>query len=330
MPTSRDNDTARADALQSRVTRLQETLRVMEEQREHLIRRRRRHVLIVGVGISLVVHLSLMYLLASKYRFTGGGAEPQPVSYEFAILQEEELTRLESAEPDDLLPEVVGDLDDLTEEAAALDPTVSAAELEVAGAGALPTLGGAGEGSGDGSALSGGGAGTSFFGVSSRGMRFAYIVDRSGSMSESRKMRTAMRELARSIETLPDYAYFHIVLFSTEYIEPPMQNGWMRAKRSVIDRLNRWLDDVPPSGGTEPMPAFYEVFALDVPPDVIFFLTDGQIPENTPGLIADANQRGGRVTINTIAFGDDRSEDLLRRIANDSGGAYRRVSAEGR
>jgi len=330
MPTPRDNDTARADARHSRVTRLQETLRVMEDRREHLIRRRRRHVMIVGIGISLVVHLSIIYLLASKYRFTGGGSEPTAVSYEFAILQEEELTRLESAEPDDLLPEVVGDLDDLTEEAAALDPTVAAAELEVAGAGALPTLGGAGEGTGDGSALSGGGAGTSFFGVSSRGMRFAYIVDRSGSMSEARKMRTAMRELARSIETLPDYAYFHIVLFSTEYVEPPMQHGWMRAKRSVIDRLNRWLDDVPPSGGTEPMPAFYEVFALDVPPDVIFFLTDGQIPDNTADLIAEANQRGGRVTINTIAFGDDRSEDLLRRIANDSGGAYRRVSAEGR
>ncbi|MCP3905436.1 MAG: VWA domain-containing protein [Planctomycetes bacterium] len=330
MPTPRDNDNARAEALHTRVIRLQETLRVMEEQREHLIRRRRRHVLIVGVGISLVVHLSLMYFLASRYRLTGGGAEPAPVSYEFAILQEEELTRLESAAPDELLPEVVGDLDDMTEEAAALDPTVAAAELEVAGAGALPTLGGAGEGTGDGSALSGGGAGTSFFGVSSRGMRFAYIVDRSGSMSESRKMRIAMRELARSIETLPDYAYFHIVLFSTEYVEPPMQRGWMRAKRSVIDRLNRWLDDVPPSGGTEPMPAFYEVFALDVPPDVIFFLTDGEIPDNTPQLIAEANQRGGRVTINTIAFGDDRSQALLRQIARESGGAYRFVSAEGR
>ena len=72
MPTPRDNDTDRAEALHTRVIRLQETLRFMEEQREHLIRRRRRHVLIVGVGISLVVHLSLMYFLASRYRLTGG------------------------------------------------------------------------------------------------------------------------------------------------------------------------------------------------------------------------------------------------------------------
>jgi hypothetical protein len=325
--------TRRLEELSDRVLDLQGTLLELEEERDRLRRRRRRELLVVGVGLSVLVHLSLMFYLATHYRLSPGSPNPRPVTYEFAIVQEEELTALESTDLDDLLPEVVSDFDDLEadEAEAELEPAVAAAELEVARSGAVPTLGGSGGGSGGLGSLSGGAAGTTFFGVSSRGTRFAYIVDRSGSMGEDRKMGVAKRELARSISSLPDYASFSVIFFSSGFIEPPMQSGWMRARRATVNRFIRWLNEVEPSGGTVPLPAFQEVFSFDVRPDVIFFLTDGEIPnpDNVGDVVADMNGRGGRVVINTIAFGDDRSQELLKRIANESGGVYRFVPSEG-
>jgi hypothetical protein len=319
------------DALHGQIAGLRETLRRIEEQRESTSRRRRLHLLIVGGGISLLIHLGLMCYLATAYRSIPAGTGPQPVTYEFAILQEEELTDLESAELDDLIPQVVSESEDLAlnEPATELDPVIPAAELEIDRTGAMPTLGGAGNDSGAGG-LVGGGAGTTFFGVSSRGMRFAYIVDKSGSMSENRKMEVAMNELARSVSSLPDYASFYVLLFSNRFIQPRGQDGWTQAKRSNINYFIRWLNTIDAGGGTNPMPAFSQVFSLDEGADVIFFLTDGQIPGDHDEILATLRQQSGRVIINTIAFGDPRSQDLLKQIARQSGGVYRFVPVEGR
>ena len=153
----------------------------------------------------------------------------------------------------------------------------------------------------------------------------AYIVDISGSMREGRKLEVAMRELSRSISALPDYAQFHVLLFSTSYVEPPMQTGWMRARRSTVTAITTWLERVTPGGGTLPMEAFVHAFSLSTRPDVIFFLTDGEIPAKTAAEVAQLNDRGQRVVINTIAFGDPTSQEQLKQIATDSGGAYRFV-----
>ena len=139
-----------------------------------------------------------------------------------------------------------------------------------------------------------------------------------------------MRELARSVAALPDYAYFYVLLFSSGSIEPPIQRDWMRARRTTVQMFIQWLNQVDPGGATEPVPAFERVFALGDRPDVIFFLTDGEIPdaEAAGDLIAKLNSGGRRVVINTIAFGDVRSQKLLRRLARDSGGTYRFVATE--
>jgi hypothetical protein len=309
---------------------VQETLRLIEERRDEVVRRRHRQLLFLGVSISLLVHLALMFYFATRVRLFASGPGPQPVTYEFAIMQEEELTELMDSQLDELAPEIADELEQLPDldATADLDPAVPAADLAISRSGAAPTLGGSGDGEAAGN-LTGGGAGTSFFGVSSRGMRFAYIVDRSGSMGDDRKMQIAKRELARSIDNLPDYAFFYVVLFSSDITIPPMQNGWMRARKSTINRFIRWLNLIDPTGGTEPIDAFRQVFSLDVRPDVIFFLTDGQIPDDTARLVANLNRRGERVTINTIAFGDDQSQALLREIAADSGGTYRFVRSDG-
>jgi hypothetical protein len=315
--------------LRVRVQELEQTIRRMEIQRDLEMRRRRRNLLFIGVSLSLLVHIGLMTYLNLFRRPVPHGPGSQPVSIEFAVIQEAELTQLEDLQFDDLVPEVPLEERDLSQKDLELEPAedVSATALDVSAAGAVPALTAAG--GGEGSTLAGGGAGTSFFGVSSRGTRFAYIVDVSGSMGQQRKIEVAMRELARSIEALPDYAYFYVVLYASDVTLPPGQRDWTRARPSTVSTLIRWLNQIDPRGGTRPVPAFELVFSLEERPDVVFFLTDGEIPqaEETLARVTQLNSRGRRVVINTIAFGDPASQELLREIARQSGGIYRFVAS---
>lgn len=303
--------------------------RHIDWQRKELVRRQWMKLLLVGGLVSILVHVMLMILLGSIYRWLPGGSGVESVTYEFAILQEEELTQFQEITLDDMSTEKIEDLYDLLDESMEiLQPDIPGVEMEFADSGSMTTLGGSGEGEGFG--LSGGGSGTSFFGVSSKGTSFAYIVDKSGSMSDGIKMSVAKRELVRSIQRLPDYAQFYIVMFSSDIQMPSFQDGWMRARKSMISRVIRWLNnEVDPRGGTDPRTAFLQVFSLKTRPDVIFFLTDGEITNFTALELAAMNKRGKKVVINTIAFGDPSSQDLLKDIAAQSGGVYRFVPANG-
>ena len=311
------------------VSQLQEAVRRLTEERDRLIRRRRRNLLIVGVSVSLLAHVVLMVYLSYIHRAVPSGEFARPVSLQFAVIHDQELTQIPDIDSQELEPEIPWDHEDLTanDPAANLDPEMPAASLEISDAGSVPALGGAGTGAGGETTLGGGGAGTSFFGVSSRGTRFAYIVDVSGSMSHKRKFEVCMVELAQSIQTLPDYASFFVVLYSSG--AHPFDSDWTRARPTAVSNLIRWLNGVDPGGGTQPGNAFLEVFSLRHRADVIFFLTDGLIPQDTPEVVVTLNRRGKRVVINTIAFGDGQSQKMLREIATKSGGVYRHVSSDG-
>ncbi len=102
------------------------------------------------------------------------------------------------------------------------------------------------------------------------------------------------------------------------------------ARSPVINGVANWIDRVSVGGLTVPLPAFRRVFGLEERPDVIFFLTDGEITSMSAQQVAQLNDRGLRTVINTIAFDDDRSQDLLMQIAKDSGGVYRFVDTNSR
>jgi hypothetical protein len=323
--------------LHATIAQLQERMRLMEEQREEMIERRRRRLLILGGAVSLLLHFVLLACLGMVGRGGVGGEGDVAVTVEFVGLDSGPLSELEQESLSDLLPDVAASEDinptDVDAQLSAISPAIEIGDAASRSMQALQGgdgsggLGG-GAGSGDGSGLGlagGGGGGTSFFGVSSKGRRFAYIVDVSASMGEGGKMATSMRELARSLESLPDYAEFYIVLFSTNFVEPPMQKGWTRAKKSALRQIIRWLGQVGPNGGTQPRPAFLQIFSLTVRPDVVFFLTDGQVQDFTAEECAALNDQGKKVVINTIAFGDPSSQDLLKEIARQSGGLYRFV-----
>jgi hypothetical protein len=255
------------------------------------------------------------------------------VVLDLSILPDETLQdMLEPLETEDMLtPELEIDPGD-DSLALELEQTFEIPKLEIdRGAAGLSTeIGGDGLGSGMGLGA-GQGAGTAFFGIQARGSRFAYIVDISGSMGSNGRLELARRELKRSLAALPDFAQFKVVLYSHLVTIPPFQRGWLRASRDRVRATGTWLDTISPSGGTEPFSAFQYLWSDDERPDVVFFLTDGEIPSGTgPDVIMLNQQPGGKpAVINCIAFSADASQAELREIALWTEGVFRYVPEKG-
>ncbi|MCH2133575.1 MAG: VWA domain-containing protein [Phycisphaerales bacterium] len=295
--------------------------------RREVAKRRFWQLLGIGAGLSVVVHIGVMIYLHLIER------EPPPpqvveMVMEFPTIRTvEELTSLTETDLSEPDPESWSELDSVLEPDTAAPEESSAAELSESDVGATPTLGGSGQGGVSGrGALGGAGGAASFFGIASEGRRFAYIVDRSGSMANAR-LTQAQDELKRSLRELPDYAEFVVVFYSDRMAMPPFQTGWLRARRTQVRAVTNWIDEITASGGTFPYGSFKEVFSLDPPPDVIFFLTDGQINSMTAADVAKLNKIRRPAVINTIAFANDESQALLEQIARDSDGTYRFVPA---
>ncbi len=159
-----------------------------------------------------------------------------------------------------------------------------------------------------------------FFGQEAVGQRFAFILDRSGSMQGPR-WRACRQQFERALRAMPEHADFAVVLFSHVDIEPPGQSDWMRAERSRVESVMTWIGHVRPRGGTQPLTAFRRVFALASPPDIIYFLTDGDLEGFDASALARI--RGTATTVvNTIALENGESADALREIAAASGGQF--------
>ncbi len=326
-PTSDSNGQLDAGALQDRI-------RDLVEERRRLVRQRRIHLALLGLAVSLPIHIAIIIWLSLSHKaLPPGPAGPTPVVLDLSVMSDETLQEmLEPLETEDMLtPELEIDPGDESL-ALEIDQSFELPQLEIdRGAAGLSTeIGGDGVGSGMGLGA-GQGAGTAFFGIQARGNRFAYIVDISGSMGNNGRLQLAMRELQRSLEALPDFAQFKIALYSNQVAIPPFQRGWLRASRSRVRATGGWLSSIGASGGTQPFPAFQYLWSDDERPDVVFFLTDGEVPVGTASDVIQLNlQPGGKpAVINCIAFSGDASQDELREIAQRTEGVFRYVPDQG-
>lgn len=186
-----------------------------------------------------------------------------------------------------------------------------------------------GGGGGDGGLGDGMGASTTFFGVSGRGKRIGYVVDKSGSMGIDGRMRQAKAEIIRSIAVLPDFASVCVALFDDDFQTVDREGGFVKCREGMITRLKTWIEGVAQSGGTNPVPAFQYLFSRRERPDVVFFMSDGEIPPDAADEILRLNRRGPNTVIHCIAFGQAAATAPLRRIASETGGTFSVSSSRG-
>lgn len=173
---------------------------------------------------------------------------------------------------------------------------------------------------------------TQVFGVTGRGSRFVYVFDRSASMAgyEGRPISAAKRELIASLQSLGNVHQFQIIFYNERphlmnargANGPQMLYGNEQGKRVAAD----FIRGVVPDGGTSHLQALK--LALQMSPDVIFFLTDADEPRMTTNELAQIARWNKGTTINAIEFGSGPAsgrDNFLRRIAEQSGGQHRYV-----
>ncbi|MFT4593478.1 MAG: hypothetical protein ACI9JK_001190 [Phycisphaerales bacterium] len=286
-----------------------------------------------GILISILVHFNIAVTLQLLMRSGGDATSAGALTtIEFAMQDSSTLSDMpegqELQQQESISTEVSSEALTATQATLAADATTTA--LEANSAGMTPSLGGGGS-SGMGGGMGGSGGGTTFFGISSSGTRFCYIVDVSGSMSAQNRLDSALAELTRSLKQLPDFARFYVLFYSSSVRKdiPSMQKGWNTARASTIRRMTNEFESIHPQGGTNPGPAFQLALSLKPLPEVIFFLTDGVISPFSAEELRQMIPDGSRVVVNTIAFGDSANQDAMIEIAKENRGQYKFVAPDG-
>ena len=177
-----------------------------------------------------------------------------------------------------------------------------------------------------------GDAASSFFGIEASGQSIVYIVDRSGSMQGAR-WADATRELLKSVNSLKPDQKFLVFLFSVKCHPMPQmegRNSMVTATDNNKQRFRKWLARQHPDDTTKPLSSVRR--ALNLKPDTIFLLTDGQFYDNTGDYLIrrSALQKkrtdGDSQVINTIAFYCDfELELMLQEIAAVHNGTFRSI-----
>ena len=164
------------------------------------------------------------------------------------------------------------------------------------------------------------------FGVEGKGTKFVYVFDRSSSM-EGAPLATAKQQLVQSLESLSSVHQFHIIFFNQQVRNSDLSGGGRRVAFAT-DRNKklaaRFVGGITADGGTDRLPALRA--AVQMQPDVIFFLTDADDPMPASELaeIAELNRRAG-VVISTIEFGRGpakQAKNFLTELARTTGGQY--------
>ncbi len=167
-----------------------------------------------------------------------------------------------------------------------------------------------------------------FFGLKGMGNSFAFIVDCSGSMTEfagdTTRFQRARSELHSALGQLTSRQKFFVIFYNHETFPQPFprrRRGMLPGSRTGLRVIRPWIQEVTPGGGTLPLDSFK--IALSLKPEVIFFLTDGQIPPETRDIARQENR--SETVIHTIGFCVPDASGILKGIAGDHKGHFQYV-----
>lgn len=178
-------------------------------------------------------------------------------------------------------------------------------------------------------------SGARFFGIKVESHRVIFIIDVSGSMSESvygrtfdghgaSRMEVAKQELVQCIQNLEPGSLFNILAFSNgvaRWFDGRISDSNSQSRQAAIT----WIDRLGAMGGTNLFDSIATAFE-DQDVDTICILSDGEPnmgdeidPSRIRAKVAFWNQHR-RIKINTIAVGGNF--EVLEWLAQDSGGKH--------
>lgn len=307
-------------------------------------RKRMRPDAFAGWGVSTVVHFFLILSLVGVTWLSEPKPDEIPAERPVAVVPEEEEQKVieaGSVKPMELQPSktssvfpVFGSaqpisssrIERVTGSSSSTGPPSKIGDL-IGVEGGSGGAGGSMEGEWSNFAAGGGGQGDSgaeFFGLRARGGNFAFVVDRSSSMSGER-FRAAVSELIQSVSSFKRGMKFYIIFFSSSHMPMPAR-GLVKATDANKRHYIGWVRTIHASGGTDPTSGM--LLALSLKPHAIWLLSDGGFSSTAADKIRGANP-GKKVQVHTIAFYDDSGKAVLARIAEENRGKYRFVRGPG-
>ena len=162
----------------------------------------------------------------------------------------------------------------------------------------------------------------------SRTRKVIFVCDGSGSMLN--KMPTLRQQLMNAIHNLVPIQSFNVIFFCDG---PKLlafdSDRMVTATSANQQKAQAFLDNVAPTGQTDPFPALELAFRQQ--PELLYLLSNGALDANlrtNPEILAEVGKLeaacGNKVQINTIMFDDDSpsGRELLTRIAKEHGGHY--------
>lgn len=176
---------------------------------------------------------------------------------------------------------------------------------------------------GFGTGRGGGSGGPDFFGVGGVAEKIVYVVDRSGSMTDS--IMYVKYELRRSIRMLKPNQRFYVVFYSTGPAVGMPSGKLVPATEQNKLAAYEFIDSIVPVGQTDPSEALKQAFSVG--PELIYLLTDGEFDRKIVPLIDKLNAKKD-VTVHTFCFIYTGGEAILQEIAQRNGGEYKYIGED--
>ena len=288
----------------------------------------------VEVAASLVVHAAAALVMLSILLEHQRVPEQKPLSARVEsgdpeVSDLEQVVMAEPANPGSSSSEIINSLPQLTASLLPVTDTFSSEMPELrlpapaeensnvkSKSGSSKRGRGRGKGDKDGD----GHGGTSFFGKTLAVDSIAYVIDASGSMQGAR-FRRARQELVKALKEMRPEQQFYIVFYTDQTYPLYWPNSVAELQAATpfnLQKTGLWLEKAQTSGGTEPQQAMR--IALALKPDVVFLLSDGDIPAATRAIVLQENARS---VIHTIALGSNKGAVVMNQIAAENNGEFK-------
>jgi hypothetical protein len=226
-----------------------------------------------------------------------------------------------------------------------------------------------GDGWGNGDGFGSGGGAASFFNQKVKAERIAYVIDYSLSMGGERD-KLMRKELKKSVSELPTGVQYQLIFFAGpswvagdkvemagnkksavvssggakfDWISGSGAHGWktkgrkqkadwLQAGTSVRQESLKQIAGSPLVWGTTWEPALEMALAMDPPPQIIYFMTDG-VTGGDPVALAKsigAKAKAKRTIVNTVAMMEPKAERAMAELAKRTGGQFTVIEKNGK
>lgn len=165
--------------------------------------------------------------------------------------------------------------------------------------------------------------GAAFLGVNLKGPSVVFLIDRgSGTLPVYDNLREATR---RSIASLSSSSKFQVVFWETNEIVRYPKSGMAQASPQEAAAAAAFIDNVFAHGATKIEKPLEQALALN-PAEIVLATGKDGLDDAFVKSVMD-RRKSSKVRIHTFALGDSSSAEPLKKIAQHTGGEFRKFSS---